>query len=542
MSDQLMNFLTLLLCFLNFISWAAPIEEHGKTGVVLNETGAYEGYTLIFPIGSRNTYLVDLKGTVVHTWKSAYPPGQSAYLLENGNLLRTASVGPGVNGVFDTGGAAGRVQEFTWDGELVWDFKYCSDTHCSHHDVEKLPNGNVLILAWELKSRDEAIKAGRKPENVGADGLWPDTIIEVKPAGRNSGQIVWQWHVWDHLVQEIDPEADNYDAVGDHPELININHADWMTQLPGKELDNLRSLGYLGNTPSHNADRRTNPDWNHTNSIAYNSELDQIAVSVLGFNEVWIIDHGTTTEQARGHKGGRRGKGGDLLYRFGNPQSYLGGTSDDRMLFAQHDAHWIPRGLKGAGHMLVFNNGRGRSDGDYSSIDELILPLDENGNYIADDMTYFRAVETAWRYTSPDKSGFYSGHISGAQRLPNGNTLICEGESGTVFEVTPAGKTVWKYVNPFRETGFPNQRPPSRPRNSHAGPPGGPRRGFPPGSPPPPPPRDRNGKRAGGPIRPPFNHGAPGAQLFRAYRYGPEYPGLRNRKLTTNKGEHQKES
>ena len=72
-------------------------------------------------------------------------------------------------------------------------------------------------------------------------------------------------------------------------------------------------------------------------------------MSVCAFSEFWIIDHGTTTAQAAGHTGGRRGRGGDLLYRWGNPRAYRAGTKADRKLFAQHNAHWIPKGLPGAG-------------------------------------------------------------------------------------------------------------------------------------------------------------------------------------------------
>ena len=117
------------------------------------------------------------------------------------------------------------------------------------------------------------------------------------------------------------------------------------------------------------------------NSVDYNAALDQIVVSVHEFSEIWIIDHSTTTAEAAGHTGGRSGKGGDLLYRWGNPRVYRAGTKADQTLFAQHNAQWIPRGLPGEGHMLVFNNGGQRPDGSYSSVDELVLPVDGQGRY-----------------------------------------------------------------------------------------------------------------------------------------------------------------
>ena len=115
--------------------------------------------------------------------------------------------------------------------------------------------------------------------------------------------------------------------------------------------------------------------------MAYNADLDQIAVSVWTFSEFWIIDHSTTTAEAASHKGGRSGKGGDLLYRWGNPRAYRAGTKADQKLFRQHNAHWIPKGLPGAGHMLVFNNGGDRPGGSYSSVDEIVLPVDAQGRY-----------------------------------------------------------------------------------------------------------------------------------------------------------------
>ena len=84
----------------------------------------------------------------------------------------------------------------------------------------------------------------------------------------------------------------------------------------------------------------------HVNAVAYNAELDQIVLSSPHFNEIWIIDHGTTTEEAKGHTGGRWGKGGDILYRWGNPRAYRNGTKLDQRLFYQHNIQWIPKGLQ----------------------------------------------------------------------------------------------------------------------------------------------------------------------------------------------------
>jgi hypothetical protein len=186
-------------------------------------------------------------------------------------------------------------------------------------------------------------------------------------------------------------------------------------------------------------------DWLHVNSVAYNAELDQVMLSVHGFSEVWIIDHSTTTEEAASHSGGKQGKGGDLLYRWGNPRAYRSGSNVDQRLFQQHSAHWIPEGLPGAGHMLVFNNGGNRPDGSYSSVDEVILPLKDDGTYEREEYVAFGPERATWSYSAEDKSSFFSPLISGTQRLPNGNTLICSGNAGVIFEVTSDKEIVWQY-------------------------------------------------------------------------------------------------
>ena len=187
------------------------------------------------------------------------------------------------------------------------------------------------------------------------------------------------------------------------------------------------------------------PDWTHINAVAYNAELDQIMLTAHSFNELWIIDHATTTAEAAGHAGGRGGRGGDLLYRWGNPRAYRAGTAADQRLFAQHDAHWIPAGRPGAGHVLVFNNGLGRPGEDYSSVDEIALPVDARGRYVLEPGAAYGPRGPVWSFTAPRPTDFFSSIMSGAQRLPNGNTLICHSVAGVIFEVTPKGEVVWKH-------------------------------------------------------------------------------------------------
>jgi hypothetical protein len=381
-------------------------------------SGPFEGYTLFAPLWDTKTYLIDNNEEVLYSWQSIYTDAQAAYLLENGNLVRTSLVA--TCPVF-TGGAQGRIEIFNTNGDKIWNYEYSSNTYNQHHDIEILPNGNILLIAWEIKSKQEAIAAGLNPNNLKRDQFWVDHIVEVKPFGASSGDIVWEWHVWDHLIQDFDPSKDNYGIVSDHPELIDINY--------GGE--------------------RVGFDFNHINSIDYNEKFDQILLSSHNQNEIWIIDHSTTTAEAAGHSGGRYGKGGDILYRWGNPEAYKQGGKADKKYFSQHDGRWIEEGYPGEGNILVFNNGVGRPNSRYSSVDEIIPPVNENGFYEYNPGTAYGPEEQIWIYTMPNPSDMFTGKCGSSQRLPNGNTLICSTDQGFFLEVTYDKEIVWRYDNPY---------------------------------------------------------------------------------------------
>jgi hypothetical protein len=396
-------------------------------GLILNDPGSFDSYTLFSPLRYNATFLIDHDGNLVHTWPAAYPPTIN-YLQQDGMLLR--GVWLGQHPRFSTGGATGRVERVAWDGTVTWQFDYDTNDHVIHHDIRELPNGNVLMIAEEAQSSAEANAAGRDPGLLATGELWPDYIIEVHPTGPATGDIVWEWHVWDHLIQHFDNTKANYGDVADHPELVDVNYVD-ASQTPNGEAD-----------------------WLHSNAIDYNPALDQIMISVRHFSEFWVIDHSTTTAEAAGHTGGNSAKGGDILYRWGNPQAYGAGTSADRVFYLQHDAHWLVPGLPGAGDILVFNNGNGRPGGNSSSVDELIPPsTDGQGNYPYSPGQPYGPAGLTWTYAAPNPTDFFDAFISGATRLPNGDTLIDDGVFGKFFEVTSAGATVWKYVNPVTNSG-----------------------------------------------------------------------------------------
>ena len=381
----------------------------------------YEGYSLIAPDLQPNVFLLNNCGEIIHEWTDTLPfVIGSACLLPDGRVLK-AKQHLSHQGDSIWSGGAGEIAELrSWDNELLWRFELNTDTKRLHHDIKPMPNGNVLMIAWEKKTAAEAIAAGRNPGLISEGKLWPDYIIEVNP---ETDEIVWEWHAWDHLVQDFDSEKENFGVVADHPELIDLNYDT----------------------------RGGKADWMHSNAIDYNEMLDQVMLGVPAFNEIWIIDHGTTTAEAAGHSGGALGHGGDLLYRVGNPQAYQKGDSTDQILFFQHNAHWvnelIPFGGPHFGEIVCFNN---RVGPDYSSVEI----FESSWNMYLGDYEQFDGRFPPFEFENsivhPDTQKMYSNILSSAQVLPNGNIFIVVGRQEYLFELTAEGDVVWEYKIPMR--------------------------------------------------------------------------------------------
>lgn len=380
-------------------------------GVLL---GQHEGYTLFTPQDTNNVYLIDDQGRLINEW-TVDGAGRDAFLRENGNLvvsLPDPTIGSDNFAAIATfADDDGAFAEYTWDGELVWYYQFDRPNMRVHHGIEVMPNGNILFMAWQLISREEALAAGRDPEKLG-DALWPDVIMEYSPT---ENAIVWEWQVWDHVIQDFDPTAPNYGDVAAAPHRIDLNfyqEYQWIE------------------------------DWQHVNSLDYNPTLDQIAISAREFNEVWVIDHGVSSEAARG-------PAGDLLYRWGNPRAYRRGDESSRFISFQHDVQWVPYGYPGAGNIMVYSNRHQDGDTNYSRVVEFTPPLLDDGTYAIADGQAFGPTQPTWIYDGSPDNRFYSQYVSGADRLPNGNTLITPGQEGRIIEVSPDGRVVWEYVLPL---------------------------------------------------------------------------------------------
>jgi hypothetical protein len=314
----------------------------------------------------------------------------------------------------DAGGVGGGIQIISWDGTILWDYLLSNIDFQHHHDIQPLPNGNILAIAWEPKTASEAYSLGREVIDNPMNQMWSEVIFELEPVGEDSANIVWEWHLWDHLIQDIDLSYPNFGDITDHPELFNINQ------------------GVVGNGITSNG------DWFHINAIDYNEELDQIIFSSRMQNEIFIIDHSTSSEEASGHIGGNCGLGGDFLYRWGNPQNYARGNVDDRQLDGQHGINWIPISYPGGGNLILFNNFYSQS---ISAVFELEPPLNENGCYDILDNEPFGPLEPIWIHTE----SYQSDRQSGAFRLGNGNTLITDANSVRIIEVNIEGDIQWEY-------------------------------------------------------------------------------------------------
>lgn len=412
-------------------------------GLVMSTGAAEPGYLLFSPLLSGTTYLVDMDGYVVHLWESDYSPGGGLYLLDNGNLLRTARDPQIVS--FKAGGVGGLIEELDWDGNQVWRWGLGEEDRVLHHDIEPMPNGNVLALGWEVKTAEEATRAGRRSDLVPEQGLWPDFVIEIVKLPPDQASIVWRWSVWDHLVQNHDQHAASYGLPSGNPHRLDVNAGENRI-VDDDELEQLKALGYV---PADAEKKDLDADFLHVNAVAYNPGLDQIALSVPSLGEIWIVDHSATAAEAVGSTGGLAGRGGDLLYRWGNPAVYGRGSASDQQLFYQHDVRWIPEGWEGAGNLTVFNNGGDRPDGDWSSVLEIVPPLEADGSYTLEPGAAFGPTEPVWVWTADDRTSWFAPFISGAHRLEGGHTVVCSGPEGRFFEIDREGRVVWEYKNPY---------------------------------------------------------------------------------------------
>ena len=415
--DQIILGIYSLLCI-------TPLFSQNTVGTLsLDSELSYAGYNIIYPHNQSNVYLINTCGDVMHMWEDDedFRPSNVAYLQENGNLLKTKRAAVSTTAPIWAGGGGAIVEIRDWDNILLQSFELNDENDRLHHDIVGTPEGTILMIAWESKSNEEAIMAGRNPALISNGILWPDYILEWDP---DMDSIIWEWHVWDHLIQDYDSTKNNFGVVSNHPELVEINYDE------------------------HDGHQ----DWLHSNSLHYNSFLDQILLSIPYFNEIWIIDHSTTSQEAASHQGGASGKGGDLLYRWGNPQAFRAGTIDDKQLFFQHGAKWVDPSAEldseNYGLISLFNN---RVSENYSSLNVINAEFDMYDNQYRNSGGRFLPNDFEIDVVHPDTLEISSSSgLSSVQMLPNGNLLAVAGRWGYAYELTPNNEVVWEYRTPLR--------------------------------------------------------------------------------------------
>lgn len=362
-----------------------------------NETKVDTNYILVNDAGANRVYLMSKQAQLIYEWSFSNNIGNDVYLLPDGNILASLeSDEPKI----PLGGKGGKIQIIEPNNNINWEFIYSSEQGEIHHDVEILPNGNILAMVWKNLESNLALQAGYMTE----ENIYPESIIEINP---NTNQIVWKWDSMDHLIQDFDRTQNNFGSITENPQLIDINYSKKASLLPEVQGDIM-----------------------HANAINYDVENNLIFLSVNSFSEVWIIDHSTTIEEAASNSGGAYNKGGDLVYRFGNPNAYENALGD-RLFYNNHYPNLLTGENKG--ELLIFSNGNHINQ---STVYKLQLPL------IYDLKPNFNnEPKVLWSFTD---SELYSGKVSGADILENGNILITEGDFG-IWEVTPEKEVVWKF-------------------------------------------------------------------------------------------------
>lgn len=372
------------------------IELNSNVPYLVEDLVDNSGFILAIENGKQVCYLIDHRGVKQKTWNFELNLGQDAELAPDGSLYALFQV---PNDNFGFGGKSGLIRKIGVNNEVLWEFQISSETEITHHDLELMPNGNLLVLLWYRIPKDEAQLIGFQSET----DIYVEKIVEVNPS---LNKIVWEWNSWDHIIQNVEP---NHPTFGD-PSL------------------NRKKIDIFYNYQSDYHQFISKGDLMHANGLAYLESRDIIAVSVNFYNEVWFIDHSTTTEEAKGSSGGQFQNGGDLIYRFGNPKTFK--DASPKILDLNHHPSFVSN--QGLVNFMIFNNNNAEGK---SKAMEFELPFFSNNMEIGPN------PKIVFEYSNQD---LFFNIVGSAMRLPNGNTLICEGDFG-FWEVNSSGTLLWKY-------------------------------------------------------------------------------------------------
>jgi len=363
---------------------------------------AMNGYTLFL---GEKLFLANNCGEKVHSW-DFISPSYHVKLLPNGNIVYITSF-------------TNMIIEKNWNDEIVNIVSPADPKISLEYEVIVTPENNYLCVGRYDYTQEEFIATGYNTDSIG-NSSHVDIIVEID---RNSGETLWLWDIMDHVIQERSDTIPNFGSVVDQPELLNLDAISTLDWQSGEAF--------------------------MINGFDYNPDLDQIVCSLRKMGEIVIIDHSTTTEEAASHVGGNSGKGGDILYRWGNPKNYHQGTLEDQQLFYQHNPNWIKHG-EHAGGIVIYDNGTDRPGitygYDYSTVPIIVPPILGDNSYVLAPNTAFEPAVPSNLFSGDDPdNGFVSRFMSGAKVLENGNSFVTIAQDSRVLEFQPDGTLAWDY-------------------------------------------------------------------------------------------------
>ncbi|MBP1624284.1 MAG: hypothetical protein H6Q07_2304 [Acidobacteria bacterium] len=376
----------------------------------------WNGFTVFSANVTGEITLIDMNGNVVKSWKGI--SGFPARLFPGGYIM-------GYIGTRPMHQDSTALVQADWNGNVVWKFDRAEEikdpdktpywSARQHHDYQREGNpvgyyapgmdpktsaGNTLVLAH--KDVNNPRISNRLLED--------DYIYEVTW----DGKIVWEWLASDHFDElGLDEAAKN----------TIFRNPSWNSARGAADWAHINSMSVLGpNRFYDQGDARFHPD--------------NIIVDGRQLNIIWIIEKKT----------------GKVVWKVGPDFTATPELRKLGQIVGQHHAHMIPKGLPGAGNIMVFDNGgaAGYGSPNPGSVNGVGAAIRANSRVLEFNPV---TLDLVWQY-SPETSGmemtsFFSHYISSAQRLPNGNTLIDEGADGRIFEVTAKHEIVWEYISPF---------------------------------------------------------------------------------------------
>jgi len=392
----------------------APIRAQSvyPTGTTIYEPArAWNGYTVLSPLQTQAVLVIDMNGNVVKRWEGLNnSAGGPARVLPGGILISASGARPPNQESLEL------VQQ-DFDGKVIWQFSHNEQIKTGegstiwsarqHHDWqrESLPAGYYSPESAPVVEGTSTLiltHTNRLQPRVADVMLEDDRLVEVSW----KGDVLWEWVASDH-IDELGFAPDARKAIKAAQSFNKARGSfDWL---------HINSAHYVGpNRWFDQGDMRFAPN----NVIISSREASLLAIV---------------------------GRDGKIVWRLGPDFSESKELRSIRQIIGQHHAHIIPKGLPGAGNLLVFDNGGSSGYGFASPI-----APDGVGAFARSTSRVVEinpvTLELVWSYTNPR---FFSTNISSAQRLPNGNTLITAGAGGRMFEVTTEGAIVWEYMYPL---------------------------------------------------------------------------------------------